>query len=190
MKYDGYCEGTNPLTCNEGTGKTAQALLDAGYAVVGVQVRGTGCSEGQFDFRAPVENTDGATAVEFVERQAWSSGHIGMFGDSFPGITQPGVAALHPKGLDAIAPWQIVDDPYRDVAYPGGLGNGEFGVFWGVYNQPFASAGAASGGVQAGDPQCGRSAAGQAPANLGHEHLRRRAAAPLPRLLLDLEDGR
>ena len=167
MKYDGYCEGTNPITCNEGSGKTAEALLDAGYAVVGVQLRGTGCSEGQFDFRAPIANTDGATAVEFVERQEWSSGHIGMFGDSFPGITQPGVGALRPKGLDALAPWQIVDDPYRDVAYPGGLGNGVFGIFWGVYNQPFASAGAASGGVQAGDPQCGRSAAGAAPVNLG-----------------------
>ena len=45
MKYDGYCEGTNPLTCNEGTGETAQSLLDADYAVVGVQLRGTGCSE-------------------------------------------------------------------------------------------------------------------------------------------------
>src|SRR4051812_32484919 len=44
MKYDGYCEGTNPLICNEGSGKNAQALLDAGYAIVGVQVRGTGCS--------------------------------------------------------------------------------------------------------------------------------------------------
>jgi putative CocE/NonD family hydrolase len=167
MKYDGYCEGTNPITCNEGSGKTAQELLDGGYAVVGVQVRGTGCSQGQFDFRNPEEATDGAAAVEFVERQPWSNGHIGMFGDSFPGLMQPGVAALRPKGLDAIAPWQIVDDAYRDVAYPGGLGNGEFGVFWGVYNQPFASAGAASGGVQAGDPQCAESAAGQVAVNLG-----------------------
>jgi putative CocE/NonD family hydrolase len=165
MKYDGYCEGTDPMTCNEGSGKNAQALLDADYAVVGIQVRGTGCSEGQFDFRAPVSITDGATAVEFIERQAWSTGHIGMFGDSFPGLMQPGVAALHPKGLDAIAPWQIVDDPYRDVAYPGGLGNGEFGIFWGVYNQPWASTNAAASGAQAGDPQCGQSAAGQAVAN-------------------------
>ena len=157
---------------------------------MGVQVRGTGCSEGQFDFRDPVEDTDGAAAVEFVARQPWSTGHIGMFGDSFPGITQPGVAALHPKGLDAIAPWQIVDDPYRDVAYPGGLANGEFGVFWGIYNQPFASAGAAAGGVQAGDPQCGLSAAGQATANPGTNIFVSGAAAPLRRRVLGVEDGR
>ena len=165
MKYDGYCEGTNPQTCNEGTGKNAEALLAAGYAVVGVQLRGTGCSEGQLDFRTPVIDTDGAAAVEFVARQPWSNGHIGMFGDSFPGITQPGVAALRPEGLDAIAPWQIIDDPYRDVAYPGGLANGEFGIFWGLFNQPFASTMAAAGGAQAGDPQCGLSAAGQAVSN-------------------------
>jgi predicted acyl esterase len=167
MKYDGYCEGTNPLSCNEGSGKAAEELLDAGYAVVGVQIRGTGCSEGNFEFRGPAEASDGAAAIEFVASQTWSDGHVGMFGDSFPGLTQPGVAALHPKGLVALAPWQIVDDTYRDVAYPGGLGNAEFGVFWGIYNQPFASAGAASGGVQAGDPQCGLSASGSAPVNLG-----------------------
>jgi predicted acyl esterase len=49
LKYDGYCEGTDPLNCNEGPGpvKPAQTLLDAGYAVLGVNIRGTGCSGGQ-----------------------------------------------------------------------------------------------------------------------------------------------
>jgi uncharacterized protein len=96
MKYDGYCEGTDPMTCNEG--HQAVALLAAGYAVLGVSIRGTGCSEGQFDFRSPVEHTDGAAAVAWAARQPWSTGHVGMFGDSFPGLMQPGVAALHPTG--------------------------------------------------------------------------------------------
>jgi putative CocE/NonD family hydrolase len=160
MKYDGYCEGTDPMTCNEG--KQAVALLAAGYAVVGVSMRGTGCSGGQFDFRNPVEDTDGAAAVEWVAGQPWSTGHLGLFGTSFPGLTQPGVAALHPAGLDAIAPWQIVDDPYRDVSYPGGIANGEFGAFWAVYNQPAAATLSATAGVQAGEPQCVQNAAEQA----------------------------
>jgi putative CocE/NonD family hydrolase len=122
MKYDGYCEGTDPITCNEGT--DAAALLEHGYAVVGVSLRGSGCSGGQFDFREPQLDIDGAAAVEWVAKQSWSSGKVGLFGDSFPGLTQPGIAALRPKGLAAIAPWQIVDDPYRDVAYPGGIANG------------------------------------------------------------------
>src|SRR3982074_2430060 len=45
MNYDGYCEGASPMTCNEG--EAASALLAAGYAVLGVNIRGTGCSEGQ-----------------------------------------------------------------------------------------------------------------------------------------------
>jgi putative CocE/NonD family hydrolase len=163
MKYDGYCEGTDPMTCNEG--HQASALLAAGYAVLGVSARGTGCSQGQFDFRNPVMNTDGAGAVEWAARQSWSTGHVGMFGDSFPGLTQPGVAALHPAGLAAIAPWQIVDDVYRDVAYPGGIANGEFGAFWGLGNQPAASNSSALQGAAAGDSQCAQSVAGQVTAN-------------------------
>jgi putative CocE/NonD family hydrolase len=164
MKYDGYCEGTAPMTCNEG--EDASALLAAGYAVLGVNARGTGCSEGQFDFRSPVESTDGAAAVEWAARQSWSSGHVGMFGDSFPGLMQPGVAALHPAGLDAIAPWQIVDDLYRDAAYPGGIANGEFGAFWGLGDQPAASNSSALQGATAGDPRCAQSAAGHTAVNV------------------------
>src|SRR5947208_11866979 len=163
MKYDGYCEGTDPMTCNEG--HDASALLADGYAVLGVNIRGTGCSQGQFDFRNPVENTDGAAAVEWAARQSWSTGHVGMFGDSFPGLTQAGVAALHPAGLDAIAPWQIVDDVYRDVAYPGGIADGEFGAFWGLGDQPAASNSSVLNGIAAGDSQCALSAAGQATTN-------------------------
>jgi putative CocE/NonD family hydrolase len=155
MKYDGYCEGTDPMTCNEG--HQASALLAAGYAVLGVAMRGTGCSQGQFDLRSPVEKTDGAAAVEWAARQSWSTGHVGMFGDSFPGLTQPGVAALHPAGLDAIAPWQIADDVYRDVAYPGGTTNGEFGAFWGLADQPAASNSSVLNGTAAGDSQCAQS---------------------------------
>lgn len=163
MKYDGYCEGTDPMTCNEG--HDAAALLAAGYAVLGVNARGTGCSQGQFDFRSPVESSDGAAAVEWAASQPWSTGHVGMFGDSFPGLMQPGVAALRPNGLDAIAPWQIVDDVYRDVAYPGGVADGEFGVFWGLGDQPAASNSSALNGTAAGDSQCAQSLAGQVVAN-------------------------
>ncbi|MDX6642135.1 MAG: uncharacterized protein QOD76_97, partial [Solirubrobacteraceae bacterium] len=175
MKYDGYCEGTDPMTCN-GTEDSA-ALLAAGYAVLGVSARGTGCSEGQFDFRSPGESTDGAAAVEWAARQSWSTGHVGMLGDSFPGLLQPGVAALRPAGLDAIAPFQIVDDLYRDVAYHGGIAEGEFGLYWGLGDQPVASNSSVVNGTRAGDPQCGQSAVGQltvnAPSNIfvtGFQH--------------------
>ncbi len=157
LKYDGYCEGTVPMSCNGVSDSTA--LLDAGYAVLGVNARGTGCSQGQFDLRNPNESTDGAAVVEWAARQPWSTGHVGMFGDSFPAVTQPGVAALRPHGLDAIAPFQLVDDVYRDVAYPGGVGDAEFGAFWAGVDQPIASNESAVQGIEAGDSQCAQSEA-------------------------------
>jgi len=134
MVYDGYCEGTGALTCNDPT--SASALLAAGYAVLGVSIRGTSCSTGTFDaFTAP-EWSDGAAAVEWAARQPWSNGHVGMLGDSFPGITQVGVAGLRPRHLDAIAPFQVTTDVYRDAGAPGGILNVGFGAFWASADQP------------------------------------------------------
>jgi uncharacterized protein len=177
MDYDGYCEGTGPTACNDVD--MAKKLVGAGYAVLGVSMRGTGCSTGTFDFRSPQEHADGAAAVEWAAKQSWSTGRVGMFGDSFPGLSQPGVAALRPHGLAAIAPFQIVDDVYRDVGYPGGISNGEFGAFWGLGDQPAADAsGTVSGVAGQGDPQCAAdyaaSHAQNGPTNIvvaGAEHM-------------------
>ncbi|MGH2886171.1 MAG: CocE/NonD family hydrolase, partial [Solirubrobacteraceae bacterium] len=136
MAYAGYCEGTT-VTCNDAT--NAAALLAAGYAVLGVNIRGTGCSTGVFDVFTPQEWSDGAAAIEWAASQPWSDGHVGMFGDSFPGITQVGVASLRPAHLDAIAPFQVTTDLYRDVGYPGGIADTGFGAFWGGVDQPAAS---------------------------------------------------
>jgi len=134
MVYDGYCEGAGALTCNDVT--AANALLAQGFAVLGVSVRGTSCSTGTFDAFSRQESTDGAAAVEWAAQQPWSNGRVGMFGDSFPGITQMGVAGLRPQHLDAVAPWQVTTDLYRDVSYPGGITNIGFGAFWAGVDQP------------------------------------------------------
>jgi putative CocE/NonD family hydrolase len=166
LVYDGYCEGTAPLACNDI--QLAKRLLAEGYAVLGVSIRGTGCSTGTFDLRAPHEAADGAAVVRWAAQQPWSTGRVGMFGDSFPALTQPGVAALRPEGLKAIAPFQLVDDVYRDVGYPGGIMNVEFGTFWAGINQPAANASGTVAGVQQGDPQCAATFASAQPTNLPH----------------------
>ncbi|HET8616945.1 MAG TPA: CocE/NonD family hydrolase [Actinomycetales bacterium] len=163
MAYAGYCEGSDP-TCNDAT--NAAALVAAGYAVLGVNMRGTGCSTGTFDAFTAQEWRDGAAAVEWAARQPWSTGRVGMFGDSFPGITQLGVAGLRPPHLDAIAPFQVTTDLYRDVAYPGGIANTGFGAFWGGFDQPFASySGAVERAVASKDTTC----AGAQPADVAAE---------------------
>ena len=45
---------------------------DGGYAYIGVNLRGTGCSEGTFDFFQPQEAVDGAAVVEWIADQPWS----------------------------------------------------------------------------------------------------------------------
>jgi uncharacterized protein len=154
LVYDGYCEGDRAAACNDPA--LVSALLESGYAVLGVNVRGSGCSGGRFDFREPQWSRDGAAVVEWAAAQPWSTGRVGMFGDSFPGLTQPGIAALRPRGLAAIAPFQIIDDPYRDVGYPGGIFNQGFAAFWGLANQPAGSATNVPAAISQGDAVCAR----------------------------------
>jgi|ERR1022692_2023328 predicted acyl esterase len=49
-----------------------------------------------------------------------------MSGSSWTGVTQIGVASFRPRGLDAITPFHIATDIYRDVAYPCGVYNARF----------------------------------------------------------------
>ena len=118
LVYDGYCEDVGALNCNDPT--SAAALLDAGYAVLGVSIRGTSCSTG--DLRRL--HGAGVARRRGGDRVGGPPAHgrtvtLGMLGDSFPGITQVGVAGRRPPHLDAIAPFQVTTDLYRDVGLPG-----------------------------------------------------------------------
>ena len=67
-----------------------------GYATVGVNLRGTGCSGGAWDYFEPLQSLDGYDVIETVAAQPWvAHGKVGMVGISFSGITQLFVAA-HP----------------------------------------------------------------------------------------------
>jgi predicted acyl esterase len=81
----------------------ATHFLARGYAFVPQDVRGKFRSEGEP--RAFVhEVADGYDAIEWITRQAWSSGDVGMWGDSYYGFTQwAAVASGHPA-LKAIVP--------------------------------------------------------------------------------------
>src|SRR5690606_40686389 len=87
------------------------------YAVMGVNMRGTGCSAGWFDYFEWRQALDGYDVVEIVARQPWADG-VGLVGKSYPGISQLFVAATQPPSLRAIVPGHVVGDFYRDVVYP------------------------------------------------------------------------
>lgn len=94
-----------------------------GYAQVIVTVRGTGKSEGSYMHLGPKEATDGYEVVEWVAKQPWCDGNVGMFGVSYFAMIQFLIAALNPPHLKCIfSPWGTVD-VYRDVDYQGGILN-------------------------------------------------------------------
>lgn len=150
LVYGPYGEG-NGVMRDPG----AQALLAHGYAVLGVSVRGTACSGGRFDLLSDQQWRDGSEVVEWAARQSWSTGHVGMWGISYPGMTQIGTAATRPPHLDAIAPWNALGSSYRDVSFPGGIFNRVFGVQWAVLAQPELSFGSSlTDGILREDQTC------------------------------------
>ncbi|AXQ28577.1 CocE/NonD family hydrolase [Solimonas sp. K1W22B-7] len=137
-----------------------ESWVRAGYAVVGASVRGTGCSEGRFEpFNLPHDARDGAALVEWAAAQGWSSGKVGLLGNSQPGILQYGIASLAPPHLAAIAPGGSIARLFDDGWYPGGLFNAAFAAGWSTRDQPGASAFYAAERIRLGDEACKATAA-------------------------------
>jgi uncharacterized protein len=102
-----------------------------GFAVVDVNMRGTGCSGGAFDYFEPLQSLDGYDVIETVARQPWVlGGRVGMMGISYGGISQLFVAQTRPPHLAAIAPLSVIDDTATTL-YPGGILNTGFALPWG-----------------------------------------------------------
>ena len=102
VEYSGY-DPSNPANTT-----FAQLFNALGFAYVGVNMRGTGCSGGAFDFFEPLQSLDGYDAIETVAAQPWAKNHqVGMVGISYPGISQLFVARTRPPSLAAITPLSV-----------------------------------------------------------------------------------
>lgn len=78
-------------------------LSDRGFAVVLQDVRGKARSDGNFDPHRQ-EVADGHDTLDWIASQAWCSGAIGAFGDSYSGYAAWAAAAGGHRNLAAIAP--------------------------------------------------------------------------------------
>jgi predicted acyl esterase len=92
-----------------------------GYALVNPDARGAWMSEGDIQFLGIVEASDGYDLIEWVAQQPWSNGKIGMQGNSWLVMSMWGIAATNPPHLEAIAPWNGIDDLHRDHLFQGGI---------------------------------------------------------------------
>ena len=91
-----------------------------GYAVLQVDVRGQGASEGDTEPLGPTEQADYCEIIEWAAKQPWSSGSVGLLGVSYLAVTQWSVAQHRPPALKAIVPWEAFTDSYLRH-YPGGI---------------------------------------------------------------------
>jgi predicted acyl esterase len=157
IEYSGYGYA-NPAGPESGIAVLANLM---GFAVVDVNMRGTGCSGGAYDFFEPLQNLDGYDVIETIAKQPWVLNHkVGMLGISYGGISQLFTAQLQPPDLAAIAPLSVIDATATTL-YPGGLRNDGFAVAWAEERQQNAEPAGPGHGqewaykrVQEGDQTC------------------------------------
>lgn len=101
-----------------------------GYVVVRVDERGLGQSPGLLDTMSRSTSEAFFDSVEWASEQPWSSGKVGLLGISYYAGSQWRVAALQPKGLSAIIPWEGMSDYYRDRCRHGGILSNNFIKWW------------------------------------------------------------
>ncbi|KAK0454523.1 Alpha/Beta hydrolase protein [Armillaria borealis] len=94
---------------------------ERGYAIINVDARGAGNSEGDISFWGIQEAEDIYDTIEFLTKQSWCNGSVAMAGNSWLAICQVNFASrLSHPALKAIAPWECATDPYLDLFIRGG----------------------------------------------------------------------
>ena len=102
-----------------------------GYAMIVVDVRGTGSSEGMWDSFGAQEQQDSVLLVQRAASRPFSNGVVGLAGVSYSAINQfltveqPGTEAV--KAIFPIVP---MSDAYRDVTWAGGNTDAGFIPLW------------------------------------------------------------
>ncbi len=108
-----------------------QHLVRHGYVVASVAVRGNATSFGRdvgiFSSR---ETEDSYQVIDWLAKQPWSDGNVGMFGGSYLGITQYMAASTRHPALKAIVPDVALYDLY-DIFYNGGIYKNDYVKQWG-----------------------------------------------------------
>jgi uncharacterized protein len=154
------------------TGYTGSMDLPASnknYVEINVTHRGTGCSGGQFEPFSDRVAQDGYDLIEnWIAKQLWSNGDVGVTGSSWGGLDAILVASTAPPHLKVVAASGLTDDFYRDISYPGGVGNAGFPLLWGSQREaPVTEQHAIEGRMQeeitANDPTCAANIATRPP---------------------------
>ncbi len=105
-------------------------MIKRGYITVAVDVRGTGMSSGITHLIGVQEQADYGDVVNWITRQPWCNGNIGLAGTSYLGITSLLTAEQQNPAVKAVFAEVPMGDPYRATVAPGGLLNANFISIW------------------------------------------------------------
>jgi len=94
-----------------------------GYAVVNMDIRGVGMSEGNSCYFGSQDAQDNYDVIEHFGQVDWSNGKVALVGNSWLAITQWYAAALNPPHLTCFAPWEGHGNMYEDEYMRGGIPN-------------------------------------------------------------------
>ena len=112
-------------------GALDQHFLSHGYAVVKVDVRGSGASFGTRPTEYGAQEVrDGYDVVEWVVSQPWSNGSVGAYGTSYTGTTAELLAAVEHPAVKAVVPGWSDFDVFLSPVRPYGLVASSFLQLW------------------------------------------------------------
>ncbi|HEV3227978.1 MAG TPA: CocE/NonD family hydrolase [Solirubrobacteraceae bacterium] len=112
--------------------------LDHGFAIMALDDRGTGASQGTWDSWGQRTQDDYKEVLDWIQAQPWSDSQVGMYGASYMGITSllvseadaARVAAGKPRAVKAVWADVPMADAYRDVTFHGGATDAGFIPLW------------------------------------------------------------
>lgn len=103
-----------------------------GYALVLLDVRGTGASFGTCPHPWPEDSiADAGEIVDWIVAQPWSNGKVGGYGTSYLGTTAELLTVLNHPAVQGVIPMFNHPDGYTDIAFPGGVFDERFIRVWG-----------------------------------------------------------
>jgi predicted acyl esterase len=105
-------------------------FVSQGFNYVIASSRGTGLSEGNYEFLSREEQQDHYEIIEWIAEQTWSDGQVIGAGSNYFATAQWQMAIQNPPSLSCIAPVNGVVQPYQDWAFHGGLADYGFLQDW------------------------------------------------------------
>lgn len=99
-------------------------FLEAQYAYVAIDARGSGASFGQRDMEwSKQEIADMGEVIDWITKQKWSNGEVGLYGVSYSANTAELATALNNPAVKAAAPLYADFEPTSSGIMPGGIYN-------------------------------------------------------------------